>query len=87
MFLAALGGACVQDGVDLKFLATVVPAQYLPDQMREIQNPIPLVTKFITAMTDQLVIEDTNLRENARTALGGELSPVPAPLLRPRPPS
>lgn len=65
----------MQDGVDLKFLAAVVPVQYLPDQMREIQNPVPLVTKFITAMTDQLVIDDTNLRENARTALGGELSP------------
>ncbi|KAJ7724736.1 hypothetical protein DFH07DRAFT_1066990 [Mycena maculata] len=75
LFLATLGGACVQDGVDLKFLTTVIPAQALPDQMREIQNPVPLVTKFITTMTDQLVIEDTNLRENARTALGGELSP------------
>ncbi|KAJ7458402.1 hypothetical protein B0H11DRAFT_187286 [Mycena galericulata] len=74
LFLAVLGGACVQE-VDLKFLGSVVPVQYLPDQMRELQNPVPLVTKFITAMTDQLVIDDTSLRENARTALGGELSP------------
>ncbi|KAJ7620066.1 hypothetical protein FB45DRAFT_146957 [Roridomyces roridus] len=75
LFLAALSGACVQDGIDLKSLVAVFPAQQLPDQMREIQNPVPLVTKFINAMTDQLVIDDTYLRENARAALGGELSP------------
>ncbi|KAJ6532260.1 hypothetical protein DFH09DRAFT_1370329 [Mycena vulgaris] len=75
LFLAGLGGACVQDGVDLKFLTSVVPVQYLPDQMREIQNPIPLVLKFITALTDQLVIDDGSLRENAKSALGSELSP------------
>ncbi|KAJ7668141.1 hypothetical protein B0H17DRAFT_990194 [Mycena rosella] len=75
LFLATLGGACVQDGVDLKFLATLVPARHLPDQLCELQNPVVLVTRFITAMTDQLVIDDTPLRENARTALGGELSP------------
>ncbi|KAJ7181585.1 hypothetical protein C8R43DRAFT_1229418 [Mycena crocata] len=75
LFLAALGGASVQGGVDLKYLASIVPAQFLPDQMREIQNPVPLVTKFLTAMTDQLVIDDSGLRENARYALGGDLNP------------
>lgn len=75
LFLATLGGACVQDGVDLTFLSSIVPAQYLPDQLREIQNPVPLVSKFITAMTDQLVVDDASVRENARTSLGGELSP------------
>ncbi|KAF7352222.1 hypothetical protein MVEN_01185600 [Mycena venus] len=75
LFLAAAGGACVMDGLDLKFLPSVIPAQYLPDQMREIQNPVPLVTKFIHTVTDQLVIDDTQLREVARNALGAELSP------------
>ncbi|KAJ7094350.1 hypothetical protein C8R44DRAFT_384405 [Mycena epipterygia] len=75
LFLAALGGAGVQDGVDLRSLASIIPPQHIPDQMRDIQNPIPLVNKFITAMTDQLVIDDTHLRENARTSLGAELSP------------
>ncbi|KAJ7034157.1 hypothetical protein C8F04DRAFT_582650 [Mycena alexandri] len=74
LFLAATGGSCALDGVDLKFLASVIPSQYLPDQMRELHNPVPLVTKFITTMTDQLVIDDAQLREGARTALGGELS-------------
>jgi neurofibromin 1 len=63
------------DGVDLKFLASVIPREYLPDQMREIQNPVPLVTKFIHTVTDQLVIDDHMLREAARNALGAELSP------------
>ncbi|KAJ6560168.1 hypothetical protein B0H19DRAFT_1376000 [Mycena capillaripes] len=75
LFLAAHGGACVQDGVDLKFLSSVIPTQFLPDQMREIQNPVPLVTNFIHTITDQLVIDDAQLRECARTALGGELNP------------
>ncbi|KAJ6460124.1 hypothetical protein C8R47DRAFT_1161242 [Mycena vitilis] len=75
LFLAAHGGACVQDGVDLKFLPSVIPAQFLPDQMREIQNPVPLVTKFMHTVTDQLVIDDPQLRECARAALGGELNP------------
>ncbi|KAJ7265356.1 hypothetical protein B0H12DRAFT_1201035 [Mycena haematopus] len=75
LFLAASGGACVVDGVDLKFLPSVIPVQYLPDQMREIQNPVPLVTKFIHTVTDQLVIDDLALREVARNALGAELSP------------
>ncbi|KAJ7821199.1 hypothetical protein B0H14DRAFT_2831907 [Mycena olivaceomarginata] len=75
LFLSAVGGACVMDGVDLKFLASVIPREYLPDQMREIQNPVPLVTKFIHTVTDQLVIDDHMLREAARNALGAELSP------------
>ncbi|KAJ7167823.1 hypothetical protein C8R46DRAFT_1350755 [Mycena filopes] len=75
LFLAASGGTCMQDGVDLKFLASIIPSQYLPDQMRDLQNPIPLVNKFITTMTDQLVIDDAALREGARNALGAELSP------------
>ncbi|CAK5277391.1 unnamed protein product [Mycena citricolor] len=75
LLLASLGGACVQDGVDYSFLTSVVPAKYLPDQMRDLQNMEPLVVKFVMAMTDQLVIEDSHLRENARNALGAELSP------------
>ncbi|KAF7335246.1 hypothetical protein MSAN_02335100 [Mycena sanguinolenta] len=75
LFLAAAGGACVMDGVDLQFLPSVIPVQYLPDQMRDIQNPVPLVTKFIHTVTDQLMIDDHQLREVARNALGAELSP------------
>jgi neurofibromin 1 len=75
LFLAAGSGECIQDDLDLKYLASFIPAQVLPDQMRELQNPAPLVTKFITTMTDQLVIDDPQLRECARNALGADLHP------------
>ncbi|KAF7329572.1 Ras-GAP domain-containing protein [Mycena kentingensis (nom. inval.)] len=75
LFLASLGGACVQENINLKFLATVIPPQYIPDQLREIVPPAPLVTRFITTMTEMLVSEDSQMREIAKTALGSELSP------------
>ncbi|KAK7053933.1 hypothetical protein R3P38DRAFT_3343387 [Favolaschia claudopus] len=75
LFLAATGGACVMDGVDLKFLPSIIPNEYLPDQMRDIQNPAPLVIKFIHTVTDQLVIDDMHLRAVAQTALGTDLDP------------
>ncbi|KAF7302288.1 Ras-GAP domain-containing protein [Mycena indigotica] len=75
MFLASLGGACVQDGINLRFLSTVIPPQYLPDQLRELQQPAPLVSKFLYTLTDELVSEDSQMREISKTALGSELSP------------
>ncbi|KAJ7055100.1 hypothetical protein C8F01DRAFT_470816 [Mycena amicta] len=75
LFLASLGGACVQDGINLKFLSSVIPAKYLPDQLREIQPPGPLVSKFLHTLTDELVSEDSQMREISRNALGSELSP------------
>ncbi|KAF7293793.1 Ras-GAP domain-containing protein [Mycena chlorophos] len=75
MFLVSLGGACVQDGVNLKFLASIIPAKYIPDQVREIAPPGPLINKFLHTMTDELVSEDGQMREIARNALGSELSP------------
>jgi neurofibromin 1 len=61
--------------VDLAFLASVVPAQYLPDEMRIMQNPVSLVTSFVSDVTDQLVSPDTQFREVARNSLGAELNP------------
>ncbi|KAJ6540091.1 hypothetical protein B0H10DRAFT_2170598 [Mycena sp. CBHHK59/15] len=75
LFLAALGGACVQDDVDLGFLASVVSTQYLPDEMRTMQNPANLVKVFVSDVTDQLVTDDVHFREVAKNALGAELSP------------
>lgn len=56
-------------------LANAIPAHALPDKMRVIQNPVPLVTTFITDLTNLLVSPDTNVRDVARDALGAELSP------------
>jgi hypothetical protein len=43
--------------------------------MRVIQNPVPLVTTFITDLTNLLIAPDTKIRDVARDALGAELSP------------
>ncbi|GLB34218.1 putative GTPase-activator protein for Ras-like GTPases [Lyophyllum shimeji] len=75
LFLAALGGACVQENQDLTSLIDVIPAHALPDEMRVIQNPVPLVGTFISDLTSLLVVPDTQIRDVARDALGSELSP------------
>lgn len=75
MFLAALGGACVQEDQDLTALATLIPNQYLPDIMRVVKNPVPMVSTFINELADFLVAPDMQIREVARDALGAELSP------------
>ncbi|TFK62722.1 hypothetical protein BDN72DRAFT_964371 [Pluteus cervinus] len=75
LFLAALSGACVHEDLQLTSLSAVIPAQFLPDEMRVLQNPVPLVTNFITHLTNLLVSPDHQVREVARDALGMELSP------------
>lgn len=61
--------------MDLTSLASVIPLHALPDNMRVIQNPVPLVTTFITDLTNLLMAPDTKIRDVARDALGAELSP------------
>lgn len=75
LFLAALSGACAQEDADIVSLTNVIPAHYLPDEMRVLQNPTPLVNNFITYLTNLLVSPDMQIREVARDALGAELSP------------
>ncbi|RDB19915.1 Neurofibromin [Hypsizygus marmoreus] len=75
LFLAALGGACVQEHQDLTSLSAVIPLHSLPDEIRVMQNPSALVGTFITDLTNLLVVHDTQIRDVARDALGAELSP------------
>lgn len=75
LFLAAFGGVCVLENHDPSALTSVVPAQYLPEEMRVLQNPMTLVSTFITDLTDLLIAESAQVREVARDALGTELSP------------
>lgn len=75
LFLAALGGSCVQEGQDLTTLSKVIPVKYLPDKMRVVQNPIPLVESFIGDLLNLLVAGDMQIRDIVRDALGSELSP------------
>lgn len=75
LFLAALCGPCVHDNLDLNLLANVIPHRELPDEMRALQNPTPLVHAFVAQLTKMLMSEDIQLRDVARDALGAELSP------------
>ncbi|KAF8165773.1 hypothetical protein B0H34DRAFT_794124 [Crassisporium funariophilum] len=76
LFLAALGGSCVQEGPqDMSVLGNVIPAKFLPDKMRVVQSPIPLVEHFIGDLIDLLVAGDMQIRDVVRDALGSELSP------------
>lgn len=60
---------------DPSALLKVVPAPYLPDEMRVLQNPITIVSKFITDVTALLIADTVKIRDVARDALGSELSP------------
>ncbi|KAF8883153.1 hypothetical protein CPB84DRAFT_1817082 [Gymnopilus junonius] len=75
LFLAALGGSCVQEGQDLTMLSRSVPNRYLPDKLRVVQEPIPLVESFIGELLNLLVAGDMQVRDIVRDALGSELSP------------
>lgn len=75
MFLAAFGGACASEDHNPSGLVSVIPVQYLPDQMRVLQKPSSLVTAYIAALTDLLVVDSVAVRDVARDALGSELSP------------
>ena len=56
-------------------LISVVPAEYLPDEMRALREPEDLVNTFIEFLTAALVDGNVHVREVAREALGSELSP------------
>ncbi|PPQ78909.1 hypothetical protein CVT25_002369 [Psilocybe cyanescens] len=75
LFLAALGGTCLQEGQDLSSLSKVISNKYLPDKMRVVQNPISLVETFIGDLINLLVADDAAIRDYVREALGSELCP------------
>ena len=75
MFLAALGGSCIQAKQDLSILAGIIPAKFLLDRIRVMQNPLPLVEDFVSNLINLLVAGDMYIRDVVREALGSELSP------------
>ena len=75
LFLAAFSGVCIQEHHNPSALTSVVPHQYLPDELRVLPNPMTMVSTFITDLTDLLIAESCQVREVARDALGTELSP------------
>jgi hypothetical protein len=75
LFLAALGGSCISATSDLTAVANVVAHKFLPDRIRVIENPLPLIEDFISTLMTLLVTGDTQTRDIVREALGSELSP------------
>ncbi|KAF9226729.1 hypothetical protein BS17DRAFT_500836 [Gyrodon lividus] len=75
LFLAAFGGATVQEEHEPAALTAVIPAEYLPDEMRVLRDPAELVNIFIEFLTAALMDDTVRVREVAREALGSELSP------------
>ncbi|KAG7097519.1 hypothetical protein E1B28_004862 [Marasmius oreades] len=76
LFLAATGGACIDDkGSSPILLHNVIPMRYLPDQLRALENPNHHVYNFVNTVTAFLLADDPQIRDTAREALGSELSP------------
>ncbi|KAH7916805.1 hypothetical protein BJ138DRAFT_1121610 [Hygrophoropsis aurantiaca] len=75
LFLAAFGGACVQERHEPAALTTIIPAEFLPDDMRVLRDPADLVNIFVDFLTDALIDDVVRVREVAKEALGSELSP------------
>ncbi|KAL1727572.1 hypothetical protein EV714DRAFT_253754 [Schizophyllum commune] len=73
LFLAALGGACIQEG-RVGNLSSIIPLQALPDKLRVQSNSEDLVQTFINDVTNMLLHPDVHIRDTARDALGMELN-------------
>ncbi len=72
--MAAFGSAGGK-GYDSTSLASMVPAYYLPDQMRVLKDPADLLTIFTTQLINLLVSDSGQARDVARDALGSEIDP------------
>jgi hypothetical protein len=70
-----MAGSCLVDSQDLTALSQVIPAKYLPDKMRLIQNPSHLIDDFVGDLMGLLAASDVQIRDIVRDALGSELSP------------
>ncbi|KAH8096624.1 hypothetical protein BXZ70DRAFT_945419 [Cristinia sonorae] len=75
LFMAAFGSVGAKEGHDSSSLTTLIPATFLPDQMRVLRDPQDLLTIFLTEIVNLLVSDSIPAREVAREALGAELSP------------
>lgn len=73
--MAAFGSAGGKEGYDSSSLASMVPAYYLPDQMRVLRDPMDLLAIFLTELINLLISDSGQNRDVARDALGSELNP------------
>ncbi|KAJ3936091.1 MAG: hypothetical protein NXY57DRAFT_886591 [Lentinula lateritia] len=74
LFLAVTAASSIQDNHDLSLLSSVIPQRILPDTMRTMQSPAPLISIFVNDLTALLIFEDVSIRDTAREALGVDLN-------------
>ncbi|KAF9067659.1 hypothetical protein BDP27DRAFT_1225535 [Rhodocollybia butyracea] len=74
LFLAVTAGSSAQN-FDPSLLSSVIPQRMLPDSMRSMENPAPLISTFVNDLTALLIFEDVQIRDAAREALGVDLNP------------
>lgn len=84
LFLTAFGATClpVADTIhDPSALAAIIPARYLPDSLRILRDPKPLLEGFISELVDLLVLDIEKVRDLTREALSSEAHPRIYPLI------
>ncbi|KAF8635007.1 hypothetical protein AX15_000591 [Amanita polypyramis BW_CC] len=75
LFLAALSGSNTGELIGRAKLTAFIPRLYMPDSIRVMDDPVPLIDAFLSDLTDLLVAPDAQVRDTARDALGAELGP------------
>ncbi|KAI0026519.1 hypothetical protein K488DRAFT_92404, partial [Vararia minispora EC-137] len=73
LFLAACGGACLEETHDPYALQEIIPAELPLDAMRVLKDPRELITFFIQYLIDMLLTDLVMAWETAKGALGSEL--------------
>ncbi|KAJ3719315.1 hypothetical protein C8R42DRAFT_777357 [Lentinula raphanica] len=74
LFLAVTAASSIQDNHDLSLLSTVIPQRMLPDSIRTMRSPAPMINAFVNDLTGLLICEDVSVRDTAREALGVDLN-------------
>ncbi|KAF5369620.1 hypothetical protein D9757_010458 [Collybiopsis confluens] len=73
LFLAVTASTSGSDVHDTTLLSSVIPPRMLPDSIRTMQSPAPLISTFVNDLTALLIFEDVQIRDAAREALGVDL--------------
>ncbi|KAL4251095.1 Ras-GAP domain-containing protein [Abortiporus biennis] len=75
LFMTAFGPPGFKDNHDVAPLTSIIPATYLPDQIRVLRDTTDLLSIFLTQTIDALASDSGQAREVAKDALGSELNP------------
>ncbi len=75
LFLTSFSASCLGETHDPAALAAIIPARYLPDQLRVLRDPADLLSDFLTDLINLLLAESGQARDVAREALSTEAHP------------